>query len=84
MANSLFQQLNTNQSPISSDILSMLQSAKQSNNPMQMLMNLANRNGAVANILREVQESGGDAKTLFYRKAQEMGVDPNSILSKLR
>lgn len=84
MANSLFQQLSMNQSPVNSDIISMLQSVKQSNNPMQMLINLADRNGAVASVLREVQENGGDAKSLFYRKAQQMGIDPNSILSKLR
>ena len=47
-------------------------------------MNMANSNPQVANVLKEVQANGGNAKDLFYRKAKEMGVDPNSILNNLR
>jgi hypothetical protein len=31
-----------------------------------------------------VQQSGGNAKTLFYQLAQQKGIDPNSILNQLK
>lgn len=31
-----------------------------------------------------IQQNGGDAKAAFYNLAQQMGVDPEQILSQLR
>ena len=80
MANSLYNQLNKNQLS-QNNIISMLKNIK---NPQQLIMNMANSNPQVASVLKEVQANGGNAKDLFYRKAKEMGVDPNSILNNLR
>ena len=80
MANSLYNQLNKNQLS-QNNIISMLKNIK---NPQQLIMNMANSKPQVANVLKEVQANGGNAKDLFYRKAKEMGVDPNSILNNLR
>lgn len=66
--NSLFQQLN-NRVP---------------QNPMDMLMGMSRNNPQLASIIKEVQENGGDAKSLFYKKAQQMGVDPNMIINQLK
>lgn len=30
-----------------------------------------------------VNQNGGDAKTLFYRMAQQKGVDPNTIINQV-
>lgn len=49
-----------------------------------MLMNLMSSNPQVAAVMKEVQANGGDAKSLFYRKAKEMGVDPQTILNQLK
>lgn len=49
-----------------------------------MLMNLMSSNPQVAAVMKEVQANGGDAKSLFYRKAKEMGVDPQMILNQLK
>ncbi len=49
-----------------------------------MLMNLMSSNPQVAAVMKEVQANGGDAKSLFYKKAESMGVDPNLILSMLK
>lgn len=49
-----------------------------------MLMNLMSSNPQVAAVMKEVQVNGGDAKSLFYRKAKEMGVDPQMILNQLK
>ena len=80
MANSLYNQLNKNQLS-QNNMINMLKNIK---NPQQLIMNMANSNPQVASVLKEVQANGGNAKDLFYRKAKEMGVDPNSILNNLR
>ena len=80
MANSLYNQLNKNQLS-QNNMINMLKNIK---NPQQLIMSMANSNPQVANVLKEVQANGGNAKDLFYRKAKEMGVDPNSILNNLR
>lgn len=36
------------------------------------------------NIINYINQNGGDAKSAFYNLAAQRGVDPNSILSKLR
>lgn len=80
MTNSLYNQLNKNQLS-QNNMISMLKNIK---NPQQLIMNMANSNPQVAGVLKEVQANGGNAKDLFYRKAKEMGIDPNSILNNLR
>ena len=80
MANSLYNQLNKNQLS-QNNMISMLKNIK---NPQQLIMNMANSNPQVASVLKEVQANGGNAKDLFYRKAKERGIDPNSILNNLR
>ena len=80
MANSLYNQLNKNQLS-QNNMINMLKNIK---NPQQLIMNMANSNPQVASVLKEVQANGGNAKELFYRKAKEMGIDPNSILNNLR
>lgn len=80
MANSLYNQLNKNQLS-QNNMINMLKNVK---NPQQLIMNMASSNPQVASVLKEVQANGGNAKDLFYRKAKEMGIDPNSILNNLR
>ena len=80
MASSLYNQLNKNQL-FPNNMINMLKNVK---NPQQLIMNMANSNPQVASVLKEVQANGGNAKDLFYRKAKEMGIDPNSVLNNLR
>lgn len=85
--NSLFQQLggrHQQTSPEQNNIIEMYKALQESGNPQQMLMSLAQQNPQVAEIMREVQASGGDPKSLFYDKARQMGIDPNVILSMLK
>lgn len=37
----------------------------------------------VQSVLQEVKQSGMTAQELFLTKARNMGIDPNSILSKI-
>ena len=55
-------------------------SAIKSGNPVSLLMN----NPQMREIMEYVQANGGDAKAAFYKKAQEMGIDPDAVLSQLR
>lgn len=82
MANSLFQQLNNMASNNSAQ--GMLRMVRNAANPVQMITSLANNNSTLKGILDDVRANGGDAKALFYKRAQQMGIDPNVILNQLK
>ena len=84
MANQLFQQLAQGQSNPNLNIIQMFKAVQNSTNPNQLIQQLMSTNPQVSNIMKEIQMNGGDAKSLFYAKAKQMGVDPESILSMLR
>lgn len=84
MANQLFQQLAQGQSNPNLNIIQMFKVVQNSTNPNQLIQQLMSTNPQVSNIMKEIQMNGGDAKSLFYAKAKQMGVDPESILSMLR
>lgn len=50
----------------------------------QLLWQSMERDPRVAQIEKEVKESGMTAEEYFYKKAKEMGVNPESILARLR
>lgn len=70
---------NQNNNPIQ-----MLNTLRGANNPQELLMNMAKTNPQLSNIIREVNQTGGDPKKLFYEKANQMGINPETILSQLR
>ena len=49
-------------------------------NPQMML----NQVPQYRQVMQYVNENGGDAQAAFYKKAEELGIDPNEILSQLR
>ena len=51
-------------------------------NPEQALTQMIG-NPQMANIMRLVRENNGDAKSTFYKLAQQQGVNPEYILSEL-
>jgi len=55
------------------------------NNFMQQLMwqSMA-KDPRVKQILQDIKDSGMTAEEYFYKKANEQGVDPQSIISKLK
>ena len=61
------------------------------NNPLKQAMSMANPNTMVQTLLSQnpqvkqlIEQAGGDPKKAFYTLAQQMGVDPEQILSQLR
>lgn len=49
----------------------------------QNMLNLAmNRNPQMKQVMEYIQANGGDPKAAFYKKAAEMGVDPEEFLKQ--
>lgn len=65
-------------------VLGLMNMVKNSANPQQAIMMLAQQNPQIANVINAVNQSGMSARDLFYRQAKQRGIDPNSILNNLR
>lgn len=68
----------------SAGFFGMFDQLKKSANPEGLFRMFAARNPKLQQVMKLVEESGGDPKATFYAKCKEMNVDPESILSKLR
>lgn len=55
--------------------------AQAMSNPNAMVQQLLNQNPQVQQL---IQQHGGDPRQAFYATCQQMGVDPESILSQLK
>ena len=62
----------------------MIQQLNNSNNPMQLLQNMASQTPQGRAIIQAYQTSGMSPKQFFYNYAQQKGVDPNQILNSLQ
>lgn len=65
-------------------IKQMMNMVQNAGNPQAMLMNMAQSNPQLKQVMDIVNNSGGDPKAAFYKMAQEKGVDPDSVLNMLR
>lgn len=63
-----------------SKIAPAIQTIKAINNPMM----LANQIPGYKEMVDFVNANGGDAKSLFYKQAKELGINPDDVLSQLR
>ena len=62
-------------------IKNMLKSVR---NPQAMLQQMMSNNPQYKQVMQFVQDNGGDAEKAFYSLANQMGVDPEQILSMLK
>lgn len=69
------------QSPSLFDMYNQVRHSKNPDQAMQML--LAN-DPQYQNVMNYIQQNGGDARSAFYNMAAQMGVNPNSVLSRLK
>lgn len=67
---------NLNQSRLSQ----ILTQIKSMGNPQMMMQQMPQ----YKQVMDYVNQNGGDAKSAFYNKAKEMGVNPDEILKALR
>lgn len=86
--NNLYQQLMGNQNQQLPNniqqIKQMMNAFRGAKNPQQMIMNMANQNPQVRQVMNMVQNSGKSPKDLFYEMAKQKGVDPNQIINMLQ
>ena len=57
-----------------------IKTIKAMGNPQMMIQQMPQ----YRQIMHYVEENGGDAKSAFYTKAREMGLDPDEIVNVLR
>ena len=87
MSSSLYQQLNPTKTQLPnnlSNIKQMMNTLKGVSNPQQMMATLAKNNPQMKDVMTLVQNSGMPPKDLFYKMAQEKGVNPDEILKALQ
>lgn len=70
--------------PATNGILQMIQMVKTANNPQAAINQMLQNDKRMQQVMQYVNQNGGDPKAAFYKLANEKGVDPNDILSKLR
>lgn len=78
MANNLYQQLTTNDRQSNLDINTFKQ------NPQGVIQQMSQRNPNVASMMQEFKQSGMSAQDFFFKKVNEMGINPQSILNQLK
>ena len=65
-------------------LFNMFKTVKSSQNKDALMQTLAQQNSQVGQVLNMIQQSGMDAKQLYYNSCQQKGVDPNIIINKLK
>ena len=58
----------------------MIQQIKAMGNPAMMIQQMPQ----YKQVVEYVNANGGDAKSAFYAKAKEMGIDPDEIVNAMR
>lgn len=64
-------------------IKQMMNTLRNSGNPQMMLNQMLMQNPNYRQVMNYVNANGGDAKTAFYKMANERGVNPDEILRQL-
>ena len=85
--NSLYQQLNPTKTQLPSNLANvkrMMNAFKGISNPQQMMATMMNQNPQMKDVMSLVQNSNMSPKDLFYKMAQEKGVNPDEIIKALQ
>lgn len=80
------QQLNNSQSSSAplNEAAELNKTVRNSNNPNMVMNKLIQSNPRLKQVYDMVQQNGGNGKQIFFQLAQQKGIDPNTILSKLQ
>ena len=83
--NSLYNQLNQTNQPAQNNVIQkIIQMAKSSNNPQQLLNSLAGQNPQLNQVMQLVNSGKMTPKQIFMNMANQQGVNPNDIISMLK
>lgn len=61
-----------------------MNTVKAAQNPHTALQALINRNPQLKQVMDIVNQNGGNAEQVFYKLAQEKGINPEEILNMLK
>lgn len=70
------------QNPIMSNVKNMMNMINFARNPQQALMNMAQSNPQVQEVMKMCE--GKNPKDVFYQKCKDMNIDPNEILKMMK
>lgn len=85
MSNSVLSNFSSSlESQKSPSLFDMYNQVRHSQNPEQAMQLMFANDPQYHNVMNYIQHNGGDARSAFYNMAAQMGVDPNTILSKLQ
>ena len=57
---------------------------RSSGNPQMMMQQMLGNNPQYAQVQKLISENGGDAQKAFYSLANQMGIDPQSVIDALK
>ena len=84
MSNPIFSNSSSFENQKSPSLFDMYNQVRHSQNPEQAMQLMFANDPQYQKVINYIKQNGGDAKSAFYNMAAQMGVNPNSILSKLR
>ena len=61
----------------------LLNTIRNSTNPQAMLQQMMLQNPQISNVMKYINDNGGDAREVFYKTAQEQGINPQEIINAL-
>jgi len=61
----------------------MMHTLKSIGNPQMMLNQMMGQNPQLKQVMDYVNANGGDAQSLFYKLAEERGVNPDEFIQQL-
>ena len=67
-----------------SNLKNMMGMAKSVGNPAMMMQQMMGNNPNYQKAMELIKQHGGNARSAFYALAQQMGVDPNTVLNSLK
>ena len=67
-----------------SPLKTLVQLAKGAKDPMSWLQTMCISNPQLKPLAECIKASGGDAKTAFYKMAEQNGIDPDGILQEVQ
>ena len=83
--NSLYNQLNQKNPQLQNNgIQQLVQMIKNTNNPQQLLNNMAKQNPQIAQIMQTLNTSNITPKQMFMNLANQKGINPNEIIAMLK
>ena len=65
-------------------IKNMMNMVKAAQNPQAMMQMMAQQNPKMQQAMNFIQQNGGNAKSAFYKLAEQQGINPDDVLNMLK